>query len=415
MSIREIRSQRAELITKAQKLYADAKADGREVLNDTERPQFDALLAGVTPLDEQIRQHEQAETERANVNALAASLAQPTARRSAPPEPQNRNSRRRINEGQEYRDVFDQYFSGKLPMSQVEERGMVLGTDASGGYMSLPTDLAKFMLETIDDTCDIHMMATHLSVSGATTVRIPKVTVRGDDADWTTEIQSITADTSLAFGKTDLTPIMLTKLVKISRVLLTRVPAAQALVLKQMGRLFGVTWEKAALTGTGSGQPLGIFVASSSGISTGRDMSTGNTQTEVSYEGLLRAKYSVKQAYLARPTCKWIAHPNFMVNVLLLVDGMNRPIFVPGAEGREDTLLGKPIRYSEFAPNTWTTGLYVAAIGDISEYYIADAGDYSVQVADQLYAATNEIGFIGRCEQDGKPGQEEAFARVKLA
>ena len=33
----------------------------------------------------------------------------------------------------------------------------------------------------------------------------------------------------------------------------------------------------------------------------------------------------------------------------------------------------------------------------------------------ELYAATNQVGFIGRMELDGMPVLEEAFVRVKLA
>ncbi len=38
-----------------------------------------------------------------------------------------------------------------------------------------------------------------------------------------------------------------------------------------------------------------------------------------------------------------------------------------------------------------------------------------VQRLVELYAATNQVGLIGRMESDGMPVLEEAFARVKLA
>ena len=33
----------------------------------------------------------------------------------------------------------------------------------------------------------------------------------------------------------------------------------------------------------------------------------------------------------------------------------------------------------------------------------------------ELYAATNEVGFIGRRWVDGAPVQDEAFARLRMA
>ena len=70
---------------------------------------------------------------------------------------------------------------------------------------------------------------------------------------------------------------------------------------------------------------------------------------------------------------------------------------------------------SEFAPNTLTTGLYVGLLGDFSNYWIADAMDMQVQVLKELYAETNQTGYIGRLETDGMPVLAEAFARVTLA
>lgn len=418
-TIRELKEQRSVLILQARGLHDAAKRDNRDVLNDTERSEFDARLQAVDALDAQIRSQEQHEAGAARLRALEDSLSRADNRRTAPPPPQNRNTRRTSGpdlSSPEYRETFGDYLRANIPLGAVEQRGMLLGTTTAGGYMSIPTDLAGILLETIDDMCDLYSMCSKLQLDGATSVGIPKISVRGDDADWTTEIQSVTADTGLTFARGDLTPILLTKLIKASRVFLNRVSNAEMVLMQQMGRLFAVTWEKALHTGSGSAQPRGIFTASASGIPTSRDVSTGNTTTEVTYEGLIRAKYTLKQAYLRRPTTVWIAHPNFMANVLLMVDNQNRPLFIPGDQsGRDDTLLGIPVRFSEFAPNTYTTGQYVAALGDMSQMYIAEAGGYGVQVVDQLYAATNEIGLFGRLEADANAQQAEAFVRVALA
>jgi HK97 family phage major capsid protein len=77
--------------------------------------------------------------------------------------------------------------------------------------------------------------------------------------------------------------------------------------------------------------------------------------------------------------------------------------------------LGVPVYASEYAPNTFTTGLYVGIIGDYSQYWVAMALDMRIQRLNELYAATNQVGFISRAEVDGMPVIEAAFARVKLA
>ena len=70
---------------------------------------------------------------------------------------------------------------------------------------------------------------------------------------------------------------------------------------------------------------------------------------------------------------------------------------------------------SEYAPNTFTTGLYVGIIGDFSRYWIVDSLQLQFQRLVELYAATNQVGCIGRAETDAVPVLAEAFARVKLA
>jgi HK97 family phage major capsid protein len=53
-------------------------------------------------------------------------------------------------------------------------------------------------------------------------------------------------------------------------------------------------------------------------------------------------------------------------------------------------------------------------LGDFSQYWIVDALTMTIQVLLELYAATNQNGYISRFESDGMPVLEEAFARVKL-
>jgi HK97 family phage major capsid protein len=83
--------------------------------------------------------------------------------------------------------------------------------------------------------------------------------------------------------------------------------------------------------------------------------------------------------------------------------------------GEPDTLLGAAVYESEYAPNTFTTGLYVMIYGDLSFYWWADSLQMEVQRLEEKYAETHQIGFIGRLESDGAPVMAEAFARLKLA
>lgn len=78
-------------------------------------------------------------------------------------------------------------------------------------------------------------------------------------------------------------------------------------------------------------------------------------------------------------------------------------------------LLGLPVLMSEYVPSTYTTGLYVGMLADFSQYWIADNLNMTVQRLVELYAESNQIGFIGRMEVDGMPVLAEAFVRLKTS
>lgn len=429
MTLTELRQKRAALITQAQEFYTKAQAENREQLTAEEKLEFDKRLTDIDSIDTQIRAIEVAEQDREKLERLQASLSEPGNRRSAPPGGQVTRSRRgvtpqqaereRVLASDEYRDsFFDAVIAGETHPRQalrdLERRGFVLGTDAAGGYMVLPTALRNDFLTIVDELCDLRQISTVIEMPDAKALGVSKIPTRPDDADWTTEVQSITLDTGSTLGRRDLTPFLLTKAMKASIVLLARSPMAEPILVKQLARSFAMTYEKAFLTGSGSAQPLGVFTPSSSGVSTARDVTTASTTTPT-YGELITTKYSLKAPYLASKSCSWVFHRLFMALVLGLKDSQNRPIFIPsGAPGLQDTLLGTPVRYSEFAPHTYTAGLYAAAIGDFAEYYIVDTLAYSVQRLNEKYADTNEVGFYGRNEVDASPMLEEAFARIIL-
>jgi len=84
-------------------------------------------------------------------------------------------------------------------------------------------------------------------------------------------------------------------------------------------------------------------------------------------------------------------------------------------DGDPDRLLNYPVHESEYAPNTFTSGKRVGMLGDFSQYWIVDALTMTIKVLMELYAETNQIGYIGRQETDGMPIDAKAFSVVTLA
>jgi HK97 family phage major capsid protein len=295
-----------------------------------------------------------------------------------------------------------------------ELRALQADSDTLGGYMMAPMQMVDRLIEAVDNLVYIRQWASVFAVPNADSLGVPSLDTDVSDPAWTTELATGTEDSSVAFGRRELHPHPLAKRIKISRKLLAKVPDSEALVIRRLAYKFGVTQEAAFLTGSGAGQPLGVFTASVDGIPVARDYSTGNAQTAMTFDGLIGAKYTLKSQYW--PNARWMFHRDGVAQIAKLKDGNGQYIWRDSVQnGDPDRLLGLPVAMSEYAPNTFTAGLYVGILGDFSNYWIADSMAMDMQRLVELYAESNQVGLIGRLETDGMPVLGEAFVRVKLA
>lgn len=315
----------------------------------------------------------------------------------------------------EYRAGFAAEMIWPADRTQAERRNLQMDVDSAGGFTVAPQQFVADLIQAVDNAVFMRGLATVSQLIGAHSIGRPSLDTDVSDADWTSELATGNEDSDMAFGKRELTPHPLAKRIKVSRKLLRHSPLGpEALVRARLAYKMGVTQEKAYMTGTGVQQPLGVFTASADGISTGRDVSTDNTTTAPTFDGLKAAKWTMKSAYW--PRLQWIAHRDFGALVDKIKDGNGAYIWQPSVViGQPDRLLGFPINFSEYAPNTFTTGQYVAILGDFANYWIAESLTFEIQRLNELYAATNQVGFITRSEIDGMPVLAEAFVRVKLA
>jgi HK97 family phage major capsid protein len=312
----------------------------------------------------------------------------------------------------QYRGAFGRYLRNGTITPEL--RALQADSDIYGGYLVTPIQFVDRLIKAVDDAVYIRQWATVITVPNADSLGVPSLDNDPADATWTTELATGDEDSTMSFGNRNLHPHPLAKRIKLSRKLLAKVPDAEALVRDRLAYKFGITWEKAGMTGSGAGEPLGVFTASSNGISTGRDVSTGNTTTSIQFDGLIEAKYTLKQQYWA--SARWLFHRDGGKQIAKLKDGNGQYLWRESVRvGEPDRVLGLPVFFSEYAPNTFTTGLYVGILGAFQHFWIADAMTFEVQRLVELYAATNQVGLIGRLESDGMPVLEEAFVRVKLA
>ncbi len=406
--LRALRLDRGRKVTQMRAVLE--AANGRD-MSAEEKSQYEALEAEQDRLAAQITREEKV----AELEGALAQVADPAVA-LAPAAPAG-GAPVAHNATPAYRAAYEQYLLNGLAgiHSPKYLAALQADSDPAGGFLVMPQEMSSELIKAIDNEVFIRRLAHIERVTSAQSLGAASLDADPADADWTAELATGSEDSTMAFGKRELHPHPLAKRIKVSRKLLRLTGGgAEAIVRARLAYKFGVSEEKGFLTGDGASKPLGVFTLSTSGIGAGRDVSTGNTSVAIGADNLFEVKYSLKAGYQANGV--WIFHRDAVKQIRKLKDSSNQYLWQPGlAGGQPDRILDRPFYMSEYAPNTFTTGLYVGIFGDFSYYWIAEAMNMELQRLQELYAETNQIGFIGRQEVDGMPVLEEAFARVKLA
>ena len=418
--VKELTYEKREHVKEAHDILDAAEAEDRDLTQEEEN-RWNELNKAIDAIDKRSARHERL----AGLDgAMSRSRGTVAAGREQIESAQAAAEREKPDPQKEARAAFRKFLAhGYAPLNAAEQRALQMDSDVVGGFLVAPQDFVTRLIKFIDDFVYIRSLATTMQVTNAESLGVPSLDTDPADSDWTAEIATGSEDSALRVGKRELRPHPLAKRIKISNKLLrASTMDPESLVVSRLGYKFAITQEKAFLTGSGANQPLGLFTASSLGIDTSRDVSTGNTTTAIGADGLIEAKFKLKAPYWTRGV--WLFHRDAIKQIRKLKDGNGQYLWAPGiagarvgdvAAGIPNTILDQPYYVSEYVPNTFTTGLYVGLFGDLSFYWIADALSLQIQRLVELYAEANQVGLIGRLETDGMPTLAEAFARVTLA
>ena len=401
--IKALREKRGKLVADMRAMLDAATAEGRD-LSDEEQTKYNTMADS----QEALRAKIDTEQRQRDLDREMAEKIADDEQRAKPGNPAGESEDR----AKLAVDGLRQWM--KTGAVTPEFRALQVNNDASGGYLVPGEQFVAQLIKAVDDETFMRRLGTVFTVGNADGLGVPTLEADPADAAWTSEIATGNEDSTMSFGKRELHPFPLAKLIKVSNKLLAKsVLPAEQLVTGRLAYKFAISEEKAFLTGSGASQPLGIFTASADGVPTSQDVSTGNASTSIQFDGLIEAKYKLKSNYW--PRAQWLFHQDAMKQISKLKDGEGQYLWrMSVRDGEPDTVLGRPVNVSQYAPNTFTTGQYVGMFADFSQYWIADSIAMGMQRLVELYAATNQVGFIGRLEVDGMPVLAEAFARVKL-
>ena len=315
-----------------------------------------------------------------------------------------------------YTDTYRRFLTGGQRALTADDAALVarkalsMGSDVSGGFLVASEVMYAGIIEALEASVFMRQVANVLPpFTSATSL---SVATAGDTsaAEWTSEISTGTLDTTAPFGARKLTPHPLAKPIKVSNTLLRLATMdVEAWIRGQIADRFAAAEESAFMVGTGAQQPEGVFVSS---LPT--DV-TAASATTIAYADLVGVETALPSQY--SPGSSWIFNRVILGELMLILDGNSRPILrdIPGA-GTAQSLFGYPINRSEYAPGVSSTGAYVGALGDWKRaYWIVDTLNTTIQVVDQLYAATNETGYFARKETDGMVVDGNGVVRLKMA
>lgn len=403
--------QRANLVVESRKILDASLGAGRD-MSAEEQSKYNAMEADIEKLGNQselLQRQEQREAElRARSSDPIRPIVAPHEMRHRAPTPEEQAFRALFISDSEERKSLKYKISAPTP----EQRALQADSGEAGGFLLAPQMFVADLIKTIDNRVVVRQKATKFQLKEAASMGSPSLDADPEDGTWTAEIQDADEDTQMDFGKRELKPHQLAKMIKVSRKLmrLSSVPI-EKLVRDRLAYKFAVTEETHFWTGNGAGQPLGMLVASNDGIPTSRDTNTGSA-TGFTGDGLIDAQDAVNENY----NNEWYFHPNAIKLIRKLKDGQQNYLWQPGLQvGNPDVLLSRPINKSRYISNTYTNGLYAGIYGDLSYYWIADSLAMEIEREDHLYTLSNRVAFIARMEVDGAPVLADAFTRLKCA
>lgn len=279
------------------------------------------------------------------------------------------------------------------------------GTDSEGGYL-VPDEFEHTLVEALESE-NIFRKLAHIINTSSGDRKIPVVATKGT-ASWVDEEGSIT-ESDDSFTQVSIGAYKLGTLIKVSNELLNdSVFDLEAYISKEFARRIGTKEEDAFFNGDGSGKPVGIFNATG-GAQVGV---TAASTSAITADEVIDLFYSLGAPY--RKNAVWVLNDATVKAVRKLKDGNGNYLWQPAlTSGTPDMLLGRPVYTSASVP-TIASGAKVIAFGDFGYYWIADRQGRVFKKLSELYAATDQTGFVATQRVDGKLILPEAIKVLQM-
>ena len=303
----------------------------------------------------------------------------------------------------EYNEAFWNMMRG---INTMEVRdALSVGVDQNGGF-TVPDEFERQLVQALEENNIFRGLATVIRTTSGTR-KIPIAEDSGE-ASWIDEGEEI-PEADATFGQTTLAAYKMGTMIKISNELLHDSAFDLAsYIARRFGVRMGNAEEKAFITGDGQGKPLGLL-AETGGVPVGV---TAASETAVTIDEIFDLYYALKSPY--RKKAKFLCNEALLLQLMKIKDKNDNYIWKPSLEvGKPDTVLSRPIITSSYMPAI-TKGEKALLFGDFSYYWIADRQNRTFKRLNELYARTDQVGFISTQRVDGKLILPEAIQALKM-
>ncbi len=146
-------------------------------------------------------------------------------------------------------------------------------------------------------------------------------------------------------------------------------------------------------TGTGAGQPKGLVVASTLGV-------TAASATAITADELIDLFHSVDPAY--RNGAGWMCHDGIVQYLRKLKDGNGNYLWQSGLQqGQPDRILGGAVTLNQDMQSTVATGTKTLLFGQLSKYKIRRVNGLRLYRLQERYRDTDQDAFLAFVREDG--------------
>lgn len=381
MTISELREKRAKA-WEAAKNFLESHRNDNGILSAEDDATYTRMEKEITDLGKEIARLERQE---ALENELKKPVNTPLTSKPMNGEKQEEKTGRASDS---YKNAF--WKQVRSAGSYEIRNALQVGADSEGGYLC-PDTFENQLVAGLTERGIIRSLSHVISTSSGQH-KIPVVASRGTAA-WVEEEGAIPEGDD-AFGQQYIGAHKVGTLIKVSEELLNDSAFdLEDYFITEFARRIGNKEEEAFLTGDGTGKPTGILNTAGVGVTT-------TSATTITADELIDLFYSLDAPY--RVNAVWVLNDATMKIVRKLKDSTGQYLWQKALhEGDHETLLGKPIYHSPYAP-TVAAGAKPILFGDLSYYWIGDRQGITFRRLNERYADTGQVGFIAAKRLDGK-------------